>query len=102
MIIRILDPYLSNAYQGKIFTNNLPYTYPDLQDFVKTVLILEAMRGISDIHQFEGLHCYELRIKGTKRHTIKMNHKYRIILKFEKDKKSTEDILVIENLYNIY
>jgi proteic killer suppression protein len=70
--------------------------------FIKTIKMLMIADDLADIRKLKGLNFEALKgdLKG--KHSVRVDIKYRIILRVEKDKILIEDILVIEDLTNHY
>ncbi len=99
MIIKIENSQLSAVYQ-EIDKGKSKYSKVVKKKFRKTILILKHAESIAEIRTFKGLNFEALKgdLKG--KYSVRVDIKYRIILRIEKDRILVDDILVIEDLTN--
>jgi proteic killer suppression protein len=64
--------------------------------------MLQNAESITEIRKFRGLNFEALKGNLKGKYSVRVDIKYRIILRVEKDRILVEDILIIEDLTNHY
>lgn len=101
MIIQIENPLLSAIYQG-MEKGKSKYDETVRIKFRKTILTLKNAENVVEIRKFKGLNFEALKGNLRGKYSVRVDRKYRIILRIEKDRVLVEDILIIEDLTNHY
>ena len=101
MIIQIENKALSDIYQD-IDKGKSKYSAEVKKTFRKTIKMLKNADNIAQIKKIRGLNFDALKGELKGKYSVRVDLKYRIILRVEKDKILVEDILVIEDLTNHY
>ena len=102
MVIKIEDLYLETLYQGKKPKGKPQFNKEVIIQFVKTVDRLKYSDTLADIRAQHSLHFEALKgdLKG--KYSVRVDRKYRLILRLEKDEVIVEEVIVIEELSNHY
>jgi proteic killer suppression protein len=101
MVVKIENSQLVAIYQG-IEKGKSKYEESVKKRFRKTILMLQNAESITEIRKFRGLNFEALKGNLKGKYSVRVDIKYRIILRIEKDKILVEDILVVEDLTNHY
>ena len=101
MTIKIENQALAEIYQD-IDKGKSKYSAEVKKTFRKAIKMLKDADDIAQIRKIRGLNFEALKgdLKG--KYSVRVDKKYRIILRIEKDRILVEDILVIEDLTNHY
>ena len=103
MVIRFNNSYLQKIFENKPVVGKPQFPNDIIQKFKKTVLLLQYAGNIRELRKFKGLNFEAL--KGDMRgyHSVRVDKKYRLIIKVEKEIiMEVTDILIIEDLTNHY
>ena len=100
MIIRIENEDLEALYQDKTPKGKPKFSKEIVEKFKKTINRLKYSDTLPDIKKQRSLNFEALKgdLKG--KYSVRVDIKYRLILRIEKDRVVLEDILVIEDLTN--
>ena len=101
MIIKIENPDLLAIYQG-VDRGKSKYEESVKKRFRKTILTLQHAESIAEIKKFRGLNFEALKGNLKGKYSVRVDIKYRIILRIEKEEIVVGAILVVENLTNHY
>jgi proteic killer suppression protein len=101
MVVKIENSQLVAIYQG-IEKGKSKYEESVKKRFRKTILMLQNAESITEIRKFRGLNFEALKGNLKGKYSVRVDIKYRIILRVEKDRILVEDILIIEDLTNHY
>jgi proteic killer suppression protein len=101
MVVKIENSQLVAIYQG-IEKGKSKYEESVKKRFRKTILMLQNAECITEIRKFRGLNFEALKGNLKGKYSVRVDIKYRIILRVEKDRILVEDILIIEDLTNHY
>ena len=101
MTIKIEKRELYEIYQN-LEKGKSKYSKEVKKAFVKTVKMLKNADNLAQIREFKGLNFEALKGDFKGKYSVRVDIKYRIILRKEKDKILIEDILIIEDLTNHY
>lgn len=101
MTIKIENQALAEIYQD-IDKGKSKYSATVKKTFRKAIKMLKNADDIAQIRKIRGLNFEALKgdLKG--KYSVRVDKKYRIILRIEKDKILVEDIVAIEDLTNHY
>jgi proteic killer suppression protein len=101
MVVKIENSQLVAIFQG-IEKGKSKYEESVKKRFRKTILMLQNAESITEIRKFRGLNFEALKGNLKGKYSVRVDIKYRIILRVEKDRILVEDILIIEDLTNHY
>lgn len=102
MIIKIPDDYLAALYQGKRLTGKPRFGHETVNGFIKTVNKLKNAESLKDIKAQRSLNFEGLKGKFKGKFSVRVDQKYRLILRIEKEEVVLVDVIVIEELSNHY
>lgn len=102
MTIRFNNDYLELLFQGKDLPGKPRFSDDVVKKFKKTVLMLQYAENIAQIQQLKGLN-FEL-LKGDLKGwcSVRVDLKYRLILRVEGENLIAAEALIIEELTNHY
>jgi len=102
MIIIIQDEHLEILYQGKKPKGKPRYNNEIVKKFIKTVDRLKFSDTIADIKAQRSLNFEALKgdLKG--KYSVRVDIKYRLILRIESNRAIVEDVIIVEELSNHY
>ncbi len=101
MRITIENSYLDAIYR-EVDKGKSKYDPVIKKKFRKTILVLRALKSLAEVRKIKGLNFEALKGDFKGKYSVRVDIKYRIILRVEKDRILVEDILVIEDLTNHY
>jgi proteic killer suppression protein len=101
MKVTIENSYLDAVYQ-EIDKGKSKYDQVIKKKFRKTILLLRALKNLTEVRKIKGLNFEALKGNFKGKYSVRVDIKYRIILRIEKDRILVEEILVIEDLTNHY
>jgi proteic killer suppression protein len=101
MTLTIEDSYLDAIYQ-EVDKGKSKYDPVIKKKFRKTILLLKTLKNLAEVRKIKGLNFEALKGDFKGKHSVRVDIRYRIILRVEKDRILVEDILVIEDLTNHY
>jgi plasmid maintenance system killer protein len=102
MVIIFENKELEVLYQGQTLRSKPKYPTEVIKRFAKTVKLLSMADSIAQIKSIKGLNFEPLKGKLKSRYSVRVNDKYRVILRKEKGELVVEEVLVIEELSNHY
>ena len=102
MTVKFDDLYLELLYQGKKVKGKPRFSKEVIRQFVKTIERLKFSDTLADVRVQHSLRFEALKgdLKG--KYSVRVDIKYRFILRIEMDKIILEDIIVVEELSNHY
>ncbi len=102
MIVQFDNPDLESIFQG-IKPKRKPVINEVIAGkFIKTVKLLKYIENIPKLSQYAGLNFEALKGAYKGKYSVRLDQRYRIILRIQKDKIFVEEILVIEELTDHY
>jgi len=102
MTIRFEDAYLELLYQGKKTKGKPKFSKEVIRQFIKTIERLRFSDTLTDVRAQHSLHFEALKGNLKGKYSVRIDIKYRLILRIEIDKIILEDIIVVEELSNHY
>jgi len=103
MTIEFNNAYLQKLFEGKPVLGKPKYTNDVIVKFKKTVLMLMNTDSIKELRKFRGLNFEALKGDFKGYYSVRVDLKYRLILRVEKDGTVlVTDVLIIEDLTNHY
>lgn len=102
MTVKFNNDYLELHFQGKDLPDKPRFSDDVVKKFKKTVLMLQYAENIAQIRQLKGLN-FEL-LKGDLKGwcSVRVDLKYRLILRVESDNLIAAEALIVEELTNHY
>lgn len=102
MTVKFNNDYLELLFQGESPPGKPQFSDEVVKKFKKTVIILQYAENIAQIRQLKGLN-FEL-LKGDLKGwcSVRVDLKYRLILRVESDNLIAAENLIIEDLTNHY
>lgn len=101
MVTKIENQELEALYKGHTFRGKPKYPKEVIIQFAKRVKMLENAQSITEIRNLKGLNFEALKGNLKGKYSVRVNDKYRIILRREKQELIVE-VLIIEDLSNHY
>jgi proteic killer suppression protein len=102
MIVRFKTQYLQKLFEQGEISGKPKYNEEVLQKFRKTVLKLQYADNILDIKSLKSLNFEALKGKVKGLYSVRVDLKYRLLFRIEKDGIIAEGIILIEELSNHY
>lgn len=102
MIIQFENHYLENIFQGVRPKGKPKFNEVVIRRFIKTVKLLKYIESVQKLSQHVGLNFESLKGTYKGKYSVRVDQRYRIILRIEKNKLLIEEILVIEDLTDHY
>ena len=102
MNLKFNNDYLEALFEGETVKGKPKFSRDIVVKFRKTVLLLRFVATISDLYKFKGLHFEALRGDLQGFYSVRVDIKYRLILRIEADEISLADMLIIEDLTKHY
>ncbi len=102
MIVRFDNDNLQDLFEGKISSKNRKIDHLLTRKFIKTVKLLTYIEDISKLSQHVGLNFEALKGSYKGKFSIRVDSRYRLILRIENDQILLEQILVLEELTDHY
>jgi proteic killer suppression protein len=104
MDIEFKDQELADLYEGRIKGGSIGYDKPLVNQFIKTIKMLQSVDKIEQLSTYNGLH-YE-KLKGSRKgySSVRINQKYRLIFEeiFSDDIPPVVNLLSIDEISNHY
>jgi plasmid maintenance system killer protein len=101
MLIVIENDYLAQLY-GDVAKGKPKFSKDVIEKFKKKVNLMKNVANLTELRKIGGLNFEALSGDFKGKHSVRVDLKYRLILRIEKDKISVEDIIVVEDLTNHY
>jgi proteic killer suppression protein len=103
MVIRFNNPYLQRLFENKPLLGKPHFPNDVIQKYKKTVLMLQYAGNIRELRKFKGLNFEALKGERKGSHSVRVDRKYRLIIKVEEEKiVEITEVLIIEDLTNHY
>jgi proteic killer suppression protein len=104
MVIVIENDYLEKLFTGKELKGKPKYSDQVIKKFIKAVIQMENAVNLNELKTFRGLNFEALSgdLKG--KYSVRVDIKYRLILRVEKGRVVIDnmDIIIVEELTNHY
>lgn len=100
MNIRFNNEYLERVFRNQIVRGKPRYSAEVILQFKKTVVKLQFLGSIRELHNLKGLNFEALKGDYKGFHSVRVDRKYRLILSVQAE--GIIEILVIEDLTNHY
>lgn len=102
MEVRFNNSYLEKLYAGLPVSGKPKYSNGVIEKFKKVVRVLKNVESSMDLKHFRSLNFEAL--KGDKKglYSVRIDLKYRLEFKIEKDKITFAELVLIEDLSNHY
>jgi len=103
MVISFNNEYLEKIFKNQTVRGKPRYSAEVIVQFKKTVLKLQFLGSIRDLHNLKGLNFEALKGEYIGFHSVRVDKKYRLILRVQAEGTiEISEILVIEDLTNHY
>ena len=103
MNIRFNNEYLEKIFRNQTVRGKPRYSAEVISKFKKTVLTLQFLDSIRELHNLKGLNFEALKGDYKGFHSVRVDKKYRLILSVQAEGIiEISEILVIEDLTNHY
>ena len=96
------NDYLEALFTGRQTKGKPLYDASVIKKFAKTIKILQFAENISEIRALKGLNFEALKGNLAGKYSVRVDIKYRLILRVEKDVVMVETVLIVEDLTNHY
>ena len=101
MVIKFENTYLERLYSGKEVKGNPKYPDQVISKFRKTIDQIKFTENLSELKKFRGLNFEALSGNFKGKYSVRVDIKYRLILRIEQNKIVVDEIIV-EDLTNHY
>ena len=101
MIVKIENTYLEKLYSGKEIKGKPKYADQIISKFRKTIDQIKFTETLSELKKFRGLNFEALSGNFKGKYSVRVDIKYRLILRIEQNKIVVDEIIV-EDLTNHY
>ncbi len=102
MIVQFDNDYLENLYKGTRPKGKPKFNEITIKRFFKTVKLLGYIENISKLSQHVGLNFESLKGAYKGKFSVRVDQRYRMILRIEKGKILVQEVLIVENLTDHY
>lgn len=102
MTIHFNNDYLEALYQNEAIPGKPKFSKEVILSFKKKILILQQATSITEIQKFNSLNFEFLKGNYQGFCSIRIDKKYRLILKIEGEDTLRAEVLIIEDLTNHY
>ena len=96
------NQYLEDLYVSPNLGKKPKFSKSVIKGFKKAIRTLELIDTSKDLYDFKSYHFEKLKGDLEGYHSIRIDKKYRLIFKIEKDEILIEEVLIIEDLTNHY
>ncbi len=102
MKVIIENLYLEHLYNGDVLKGKPKFSKEVTEKFKKKIELIKSVENIAELKQFRSLNFEALsgNLKG--KYSIRIDLKYRLILRIEKGEITIEEVLIVEDLTNHY
>jgi proteic killer suppression protein len=102
MLVRFNNYYLQKLFESTSVEKKPRYSADVVLKFKKTILMLQYAENIRELRKLKGLNFEALKgnLKGY--HSVRVNKKYRLIVRIEEVLITVTDIIIVEDLSNHY
>ncbi len=102
MIVRFDNDNLQNLFEGRINSKNRGIDQLLTRKFIKTIKLLAYIENVSKLSQHVGLNFEALKGEYKGKFSVRVDGRYRLIMRIENDQVLLEQILVLEELTDHY
>ena len=102
MNILFQKKYLEDLYVSPKLGKKPKFSKSVIKGFKETIRILKLIDTSRDLYDFKSFHFEKLKGELQGSHSIRIDKKYRLIFRIEKDEILIEEVLIIEDLTNHY
>jgi toxin HigB-1 len=102
MNVRFNNEYLESLFLGEDVPGKPQFGNVTIKKFRKTIVLLHHIENVSKLRQYEGLGFEKLLGDYKNYCSVRVDQKYRLILKVEGDDFLLAEELVVEDLTNHY
>jgi plasmid maintenance system killer protein len=102
MIVQFDNKDLEDLYEGKTNRNTKKIDLLLTRKFIKTVKLLSYIENVQKLSQHDGLNFEILKGAYKGKYSVRIDSRYRLILRIENDRILLDRILIIEELTDHY
>jgi plasmid maintenance system killer protein len=102
MIVQFDNDYLETIFQGIRPKGKPKFNEVVVRRFIKTIKLLKYIENVPKLSQHVGLNFESLKGPSKGKYSVRVDQRYRIIMRIEKTKLLIEEVLVIEDLTDHY
>jgi len=102
MIVKFDNKDLEDLFEGKVNHKTRKIDLTLIKKFIKTVKLLSYIENVSKLTQHAGLNFESLKGDYKGKYSVRVDSRYRLILRIENDQVLIDQILVLEQLTDHY